>query len=245
MERKLIFRKAANWFKFFIALNIFVVSLIQLIITLTGKDLEENELIGKTVASSIGGFIGIILFIWFIKTKKRLRSKTRETSPEKTTLEPLFYLKHIKFIQRLDGLNINGFGTSYLTRNSRQEDGSFLAIKWLTIGFFPFAPLYQERIKINSQKKHMFIPFLLTKTTTSYDVIERVNINHKLVKLTYIFYYLFFLPMLISPIIFLLVFIEWLNSILPGTSFWLLILGYLIWGILLLYLVEVWNQKFF
>lgn len=125
MERKLIFRKIANWFKLFIALDIFVVSIIQLIIALTSQDLEENELIGKTVASSIGGLIGIVLFVWFVRTKKRLTSKTHESSTKNVTLESSFYSRNNKFIQRLNGLNINGFGTSYLTRNSRQKDGSF------------------------------------------------------------------------------------------------------------------------
>lgn len=243
MKIPLVIKKIFNWFKLFLAIDVFFVAIWTFILDFNDETLEDEKRIVSAVVSALFLFIAFLLFRWFLKTKRKFAAK--DSKKDEFALETAFYLKNQTFIRYMDGWNINGFGTQYFTHHSKQADGSLFAIKWITVAFIPIIPLYQERIKLNSENKKMIFPFFISKSTFNYQLIDRVEITKTLVSWTRIFYYLFFIPMITFPVLFLPLYLKDLRIIFSGTNFWWLILGYVCWGIFIVFLADLWNTRFF
>lgn len=239
----LLLRKILNGFKLFLALDVLVVTGFGVADILRRDTMPEQELIGSLVAVGVGALVGLLLLFWFWKTYKRLKGPS-VILPE-FQYESAFYRSFPALCRFIDGGSIFGFGTGYFTRNSQGKDFSFQAIKWLTIAHLPIFPLYQTRILIKSSGVIGFIPFILTVSSMNYQVLAKVPLSKKLIRLTYAFYFAFFLPALILPLVFMLVYLPELNAAFAGPRFWWLILGYLGWGILLVWLLDRWNTVWF
>jgi hypothetical protein len=233
-------KKLFNWFKLFVAIDFMAVSVFMPISAYLDSDENEWE---ERLAAIIVGFIffviGLLLLWWYNITRKKLQ-------PERPTglIESRFYYHYPTFSSLLDGWNFNGSGTKYLTYTHEKEDGSFCATKWITVAFFPIVPLYQERIRILTSSEKM-IPFIFSLHKERYTIIKRIKLSKKLITNTYLFYYLFFLPAIVVPVILMIAFVEELNTLFSGPRFWFVLLAYLAWGICLMYITECWNKRFF
>lgn len=241
MEKHSTIKKILNGFKLFLALDIFGVSLAGLFSTLFGKEaIEKEKLIVTLVLSGIFIALSVVLFIWFLRTRKKLNANSENFDD---ALESAFYMRNSKWIKHIENFSFNGCGAMYFTQNSKNEDNSIQVIKWLSLIHLPIVPLYQDQIKLEEEKHTS--SFLFSKSLTNYQFLERKPINKSLVRLTYVFYYLFLLPAVVLPIILFLIFIKEVNEIFSGTSFWYLLLAYFAWGIFLFFLADIWNSKLF
>ena len=241
MSRKLVLKNILNWCKLLLAIDFAIVAVILPIETISKKQFSSEELAASLAIAALFLLIGLLLLRWFFVTRRAIQGN--QTSPDQI-LESVFFHQYPRFVRIFEGWNLNGFGTMLLTRNSKRNDGSVEAIKWIVLAFMPFQPLYQERILIESETEKG-LPFLFSTHKMRYRILERVPLNKKLVRYTYFFYYLFFLPMLCWPLIGLFLFLGEINAALPGAKFWYLIIAYITWGILLLYALDLWNKKFF
>jgi len=234
----LFLKKLFNWFKLFLAIDFMAVSISMPI----SAYLDENEW-KERLAAVIVGFIffaiGLLLLWWYNRTRKKLQ-------PEYPAglIESRFYYHYPIFSSLLDGWNFNGSGTTYLTHTDKKEDGSFSATKWITIAFFPVVPLYQERIRVLSTSGKM-IPFIFSLHKERYAIEERIRLSKEQIIKTYLFYYLFFLPAIVVPLIFMIAFTAELNTVFYGARFWFVISAYLAWGICVMFITERWNKRFF
>jgi len=236
----LLIKKIINWFKLYVSFG-FIGGSIALCISEYKQFANGFNSWGPIVLFSIILFvIGFLLLLWFIKYHKIYYLRI-----DPLIKESRFYSKNRRFCDFVDGWSFNGFGTKYFTYSNKQVDESIYATKWLTLAFIPLIPLYQEKIIIVSEKEILRIPLLFQSSKLIYKVIERLHLNSFLIKLTYCFYFLFVIPALVLPIVFLLIYLAELNIMFSGKKFWWVILTYFAWGIFIIFLTELFNKRFF
>jgi hypothetical protein len=238
-----LLKKLFNWVKLFLALNCLVVS-VAVLIAGRGEFQKGAEKWGELLlAFGIFFLVGLLLLFWFFKTRKKLhtnRSKKIFTGPESD-----FYQAYPKLSRLFDGWSFNGFGSRYFTYSNKESNGSVCATKWITMAFLPVIPLYRDQINIISATEKIRIPFFISSSTLKYTLISRVSLDRNLILLTRLFYFAFFLPALVLPIVLALVFLHDLTAHFHGAQFWWVILFYFAWGIFLIFLTELFNKKWF
>ena len=239
----MFFKRLFNWFKLFVAIDFIGVALFMPVSERKefSKDVEQWSPL--VIVSVIFFTIGLLLLRWFLKTRKKLRKYLRPLDP--SALESAFYQNYPRFSNFIDGWSFNGFGTKYLMYSDRQADGSLYATRWLIVAFLPIVPLYRERISILSETGKVYIPFFFSGSRMELYKKERVKLSRSLIRLTYIFHFLFFLPAIIAPVVLVLMYLNELAVLLPGAAFWWIILAYFAWGIFLMFLTELWNKRLF
>jgi len=238
-----LLRQLFNWFKFLLALD-FIVAPVILVITERAVFEKEFEYWGSLLAVVLLFWsIGILLLVWFFRIQKKHRSYLLKLYPG--AVESLFYLRFPRFCALMEGGSFNGVGTTWMTYSNAQEDGSVYATRWIFLGFFPSFPLYQQRIKIRSENTGTHIPFFAAVTKLEFERFEKTPLDRTLIRATFAFYFLFFLPALILPLIIGLIYLPVLMWKFPGAQFWWLLLMYFAWGIFLFYVKEIFNKRIF
>jgi hypothetical protein len=239
----LFLRRLFNWFKLLVALDFMVVSVV--LVASERQEFEKGiERWGPLVVVGFVMFcIGLVLLIWFIRIWKKHSREFLAHYPD--ALESVFYLRYPKFSKFMDGWSFNGIGSKFMTWSGVKDDGSVYATKWIVLGFFPAVPLYRQRLKIVAEKEKIHIPFFAAVSKLEFISMERVRLDKKLIRTTYLFYFLFFLPALVLPLVLGLIFLKELVNFFPGSSFWWLLLAYFGWGVFLIFLTEVFHKKLF
>ena len=236
----LFLKKLFNWFKLLVALDFMAVAIFLSISSyLELKEDDWEQRLAIIIGGSLFFLVGLLLLWWYNRTRKKLQPEYPAT-----LMESRFYHDYPTFSKLVDGWRFNGTGSSFLTYSCKKEDGSFHATKWITVAFFPVVPLYQERIHVISSSGSM-VPFIFSVHKERYVAEERIKLNKKLVRNTYLYYYLFFLPAIVVPIILMIAFLDELNTLFNGPRFWFIILAYMVWGICLMFVTERWNKRFF
>ncbi|MFT4602371.1 MAG: hypothetical protein ACI857_002557 [Arenicella sp.] len=228
-----------HWFKLILAIS-FVGGPIGMIAD-THKEVDSTEkLVMITVIISIFVIIGLLFLKSFVKNQ---RKNDKAATP--LFWQSKFYAEHPKFSQLLLKGRLNGTGSAAYTSHNKLVDESYERIVWLSVAFIPITPLIQQRVTPEEKDKKWRLPLVLSIEKSSVIEIEKTKLNRRLVAYTYIFYYGFILPSIIAPLILFINFREELSQAFPGPNFWWLILTYLIFGILLMFVAEMFNRKSF
>lgn len=230
-------KKIFNFIRLFLALAIFNAVLMLWIDYFKGRHTaSRDEFYGTLAASSLFFIVGaLLLWSYFRNRTKRMPATDAYHSP--------FYERFKGFVQIFDGRSFQGFGTKYFLYTDEAPDGSVTATNWLILATFPIVPLYRRRIKAGKEQQKIRLFYSVTSMS-----IEQMNpelLSRKLNRMVYGFHYGFFIPMVMAPIVLYLVNIDYVNSVFPGKSFWLLLLIWLAWGIGMAYLSELFHKRWF
>lgn len=231
-------RYILNKLKLFFGILIFV-SVIMLWFEplMKKRNMVGEELLAIIVVSALFGSIGLLFIRWYYKTKKKYATAVNE-------YQSAFYVQFKFIIDLFDGYSFNGFGTKYMVYSNKNSDGSFTATKWMVIGTFPVAALYRNRILIKKETDKIN-PALFYVNIKEVEIISKEKLSRTPNRFVYFFYYLFFFPAFILPIALMLANLDYLNEKFPGPLFWYLILFYFGWGLLVIFLSEMFTKRFF
>jgi hypothetical protein len=130
---------------------------------------------------------------------------------------------------------INGFGTLYYGWR-HFDDGTATATKWFALSWVPVFPIYKERLRVlsNFNSGHAELKSelggLVVSQVDRYEIIERLPISGREVMLTYAKTYLglpilFFGPILLGFIFFLLIPLKHGVEVKPGDFVFNLFIG--------------------
>lgn len=195
----------------------------------------EEDVYALLFASLLFLIVALLLIFWYCKTKKKLPQLPSDP------YHSGFYLRFKRILDFITNFNYQLSGTYYMLYTNKYKDGSFEATQWFVLGSFPIAPLYRNRISIDSSKEQTYFFGLVTHS--GFEVHEKVKMSKRLNRYVYLFYYAFFYPMILCPIVFYLIYKDIVNSTFPNHSFWILILFYFLWGILIYAFSEWFNKK--
>lgn len=187
-----------------------------------------------TMWPTIGGMA--VLLVGSAVGSWRLFERWRATRPpriERPGFLERFALANPGLFAR--AVSLNGFGLRYLDPHERQPDGCLTLTMWLTVAFFPVAPVRRERLRVLAPEKQGGVPLVVSWESTPIQPIERLPVERKRSRRVYLFYYAVLLPLLVAP---LAAGFAWLVSThfhITAWQLWTAALLYLAWGIGLIF----------
>jgi hypothetical protein len=184
--------------------------------------------------AALAAVISAVLFRSFLRNR-------RPGEPRLGLFERLA-ARYPGLFKALSRFQVNGFGIELLDFHDRQEDGSFFATRWITVGFLPVGPIGRVRVRSIKERVRLWIPFVVTATDTYFDTLESLPVDRSRSLRVYLFYYLVFLPLAVGPLLGLLLWLVLARPDLSAGLIWGLIGVCLLWGVGLVW-VQDWVMK--
>lgn len=238
--KKRLFLQIWNGIKWFLVLDSWFAIAMVLISGWAARETRPAEWQGTMVAAGVLGVLSLLLLYSVFRTRRKLRVGQPEADSSPT--HSAFYRFAPRFCRAIAGGSILGCGSQFLTEYDKQPDYSICYVQWFTLFHFPIFPILAIRMKAHERKSILSIPFVLSNQQSTFEGQSYVRLSRRLVRNTYALYYALLLPGIILPLVLIGANWEWVNSIFEGPKFWLVILGYLAWGIGLFALLDKWNH---
>lgn len=197
---------------------------------------------GWQVALVAAGIALFFLLGWFLWRKSR-RMKKAETPSPQAKPGALFSERYPRLHYFLENFSLQGIGLHYLTYFDQQPDGSVRAAKWFTVAFMPVFPVQVDCIQVLEERDEIMIPMLWHRRKFRYTLHQSESFPRKLKWQTFLFYFGFFFPALFGPLVLFLWAIVTKRFPEGAGAFYLTAGAYFIWGILLVFLVDLWKKR--